>query len=319
VYILSLGHVERFKSERPIIIVHGGAGAWDVDEDTRRRITDFIEKLLVESYELLMKGSEAVDVVEYAVSKLEDSGIFNAGYGSSLNIKGVAEMDAGIMIGSVMKAGAVAMSRYVKNPIKLARIVMEKTDHVLIGGEGADELAKLFGLEKREINESIYRRYKDALNKKILPPYYRKNLEIIDRVISLRDTVGAVALDIYGTLASATSTGGIWFKLPGRIGDSPIPGAGFYADRNVACSATGVGETIMTISLCRSIALSYRYLNDLYKATVESFRELEELFGGNTAGAIILSSLGEIIMYYNTKGMARGFMSSSLSKPYVNI
>ena len=137
--------------------------------------------------------------------------------------------------------------------------------------------------------------------------------------LAIGDTVGAVAIDKKGGLAAATSTGGIWLKISGRIGDTPIPGAGFYADRNIACSATGIGETIMTISLCRSIGLHYRYLRDIARAVEESFKELEDLFGVNTAGVIILTSDESYAAYYNTKGMARAIYSKNLVKPIARI
>ncbi len=312
------GIIEVTKLFRPAIAIHGGAGSWDVDEKTKLDIENFLKTLLKNTLDLLVnKDYTALDAVEYAVSQLEDSGLFNAGSGSSLNIEGIAQMDAGIMDGSTMRAGAVALAERVRNPIKLARKIMENTDHVLIGGYGADLLSRIFGMENRIVNINIVKRYKDIISKKSPLPYYKKNNKLIKSLgIFLSDTVGAVALDKRGNLAAATSTGGIWLKLVGRIGDSPIPGAGFYADKQVACSATGVGETIMSISLCRTIALHYRYLRDLRRAVLESFSELEEFFGINTAGAITLSSEGELVMYYNTRGMARGYFSVNLSEPY---
>ncbi|MGC9148051.1 MAG: isoaspartyl peptidase/L-asparaginase [Sulfolobales archaeon] len=312
------GIIEVTKLFRPAIAIHGGAGSWDVDEKTKLDIENFLKTLLKNTLDLLVnKDYTALDAVEYAVSQLEDSGLFNAGSGSSLNIEGIAQMDAGIMDGSTMRAGAVALAERVRNPIKLARKIMENTDHVLIGGYGADLLSRIFGMENRIVNINIVKRYKDIISKKSPLPYYKKNNKLIKSLgIFLSDTVGAVALDKRGNLAAATSTGGIWLKLVGRIGDSPIPGAGFYADKQVACSATGVGETIMSISLCRTIALHYRYLRDLRRAVLESFSELEEFFDINTAGAITLSSEGELVMYYNTRGMARGYFSVNLSEPY---
>jgi len=313
--------IEVVKLGVPAIAVHGGAGNWDVDERTRKEIKDFMRELLRNTLKLLNDDKHtALDAVEYAVSQLEDSGLFNAGLSSSLNVEGFAQMDAGIMDGDTMRAGAVALVERVKNPVKLARKIMEKTDHVLIGGYGADLLGRIFDMENRIINLESVRRYVDAVSKKSLPSYYKRNSEVVKKLgLSLSDTVGAVAIDTKGKLAAATSTGGIWFKLVGRIGDSPIPGAGFYADRYIACSATGVGETIMTVSLCRTIAIHYRYLRDLRRSILESFRELEELFGVNTAGAIVLSYNSELVMYYNTRGMARGYFSAGMMDPYTNL
>lgn len=315
-FLLLSGKLEILRVNKPAVALHGGAGSWDVDESTRIKIESFLRDLAKETLDLLERDYKAVDAVEYAVSKLEDSGLFNAGYGSSLNIEGVAQMDAGIMSGSDMRAGAVALVEKVKNPIKLARIVMENTDHVLIGGLGADLLARVFGLENRVVNADTVRRYREMISRNTISSIYKKNTLLARRFgLIIGDTVGAVAIDKNGDLAAATSTGGIWLKMIGRIGDSPIPGAGFYADRNIACSATGVGETIMTVSLCRSIGLHYRYLRDLEKAVNEGFKELEELFGANTAGAIVLSREEIYASYYNTRGMARGVFAKNMREP----
>ncbi|MEZ0290821.1 MAG: isoaspartyl peptidase/L-asparaginase, partial [Sulfolobales archaeon] len=302
-----------YRFDKPVIIIHGGAGNWNVDSATRERILRFLKDLVKEVFDSLERDYNALDAVEHAVSRLEDSGLFNAGYGSALNIRGFVEMDAGIMDGSSMRAGAVAMIRDAKNPVKIAREIMIKTDHVILGGLYDEELRKIFHIERRHENPDTIKRYKDLISSKSYPSYYKKNLDIIARInLALGDTVGAVALDKNNRLAAATSTGGIWLKLPGRIGDSPIPGAGFYADRNIACSATGVGETILSVSLCRTIALHYRYLRDLSLAVSKSFDELEEFFGTDTAGVITLSTTGDSATCYNTRGMARGYMSSSL-------
>jgi len=314
---LTGGKLEILKVIRPAIALHGGAGSWDVDESTRMKVESFLGDLARETLDLLDRDYSALDAVEYAVSKLEDSGLFNAGYGSSLNIEGVAQMDAGIMNGVDMRAGAVAIVERVRNPVKLARMVMENTDHVLIGGLGADLLARIFGLENRVINVDVVKRYKEMISRN--PPHKRNNTLIKRLGLAIGDTVGAVAIDKKGGLAAATSTGGIWLKMIGRIGDSPIPGAGFYADRNIACSATGIGETIMTISLCRSIGLLYRYLRDITKAIEESFRELEDIFGINTAGVIVLTSDENYASYYNTKNMARAVFSKNMREPIARI
>jgi beta-aspartyl-peptidase (threonine type) len=317
VLCLTGGKLEVLRVTRPTIALHGGAGSWDVDESTRIKVEGFLRDLARETLDLLDRDYSALDAVEYAVSKLEDSGLFNAGYGSSLNIEGVAQMDAGIMNGVDMRAGAVAIVERVRNPVKLARMVMENTDHVLIGGLGADLLARIFGLENRVINVDVVKRYKEMISRN--PPHKRNNTLVKRLGLTIGDTVGAVAIDKKGGLAAATSTGGIWLKMIGRIGDSPIPGAGFYADRSIGCSATGIGETIMTISLCRSIGLHYRYLRDIAKAIEESFRELEDIFGINTAGVIVLTSDENYTSYYNTKGMARAVFSKNMREPIARI
>lgn len=315
-------YIEKFALRKPAIAVHGGAGDWSIDREGEKRVSIMLRKALETGFEVLAKGGSAIDSVMEAVAALEDSGIFNAGSGSALNSKGYGELDAGIMDGSTMFSGAVAAVR-VRNPVRLARFVMDRTSHVILCCDGAEALARVFGvnLDLFRPSENQVKRYRELISRiggGDAPPHAKANRESIERLLGSKDhgTVGAVAIDSEGRLAAATSTGGIWLKLPGRVGDTPIPGAGFYADRDIACSATGVGETIMTISLCRSIALASRLMGSFSSAIAYSFEELESLpryRGYAHAGVIIITRNSDLYMAFNTKGMARGYISSDQS------
>lgn len=209
----------------PTIVLHGGAGRWEADA-----LSKALEALRISGevgFKVLNNGGSSLDAVVESVSFMEDCGIFNAGRGSCKDALGNVSLDAGVMW--MNRAGAVAYVRATWNAVRLARIVMEETNHVLLVGDGADELAK----------------------KKGLPPLNEegKNLSC--------DTVGAVALDKMGRLASAISTGGIKGKMHGRVGDTPIPGAGFWVSKFVASCSTGYGEAIMMAQPCRAISIFY--------------------------------------------------------------
>lgn len=312
-------YIEKFALKKPAIAVHGGAGDWALDSEGEKRVGERLREALEAGFDVLIRGGSAVDAVVEAVAVLEDSGIFNAGSGSALNSKGYGELDAGVMDGSTMFSGAVAAVK-VRNPVRLARVVMDRTSHVLLCCDGAEALARALNVsfEPFTPSENQVKRYRDLISRlggDDAPMYARANREIIERLLrsEVHGTVGAVAIDSEGRLAAATSTGGIWLKLPGRVGDTPIPGAGFYADRDMACSATGIGETIMTISLCRSIALASRLMGSVSPAIAYSFEELESLpryRGYAQAGVIIITRDSDLYMAYNTRGMARGYISS---------
>ena len=315
------------KHEKPVIVVHGGAGKWlriikgkEDEELVLKALTEALEL----GYDYLLRGHTALEAVIESIRCMEDSGVFNAGVGSVLNLKGEVEMDAGLMDGKDLKVGAVASVRAIKNPILLAHEVMRRTDHVLIVGKYADELGMRLGLEKYpgpiERQRLRYERYlKEMLSGR--SEYWSKNLELIKQIPDLvGGTVGAVALDKDGNVAAGSSTGGVILKLPGRVGDSSIPGAGFYADSRVgAASATGLGEFIVR-SLLSKTAIDLMSLGlNAELACSTAIRKATILFGEGTAGLICLDIYGYVGMDYNTEGMARGVMSSYMSKPLVKI
>ncbi|MDP3560143.1 MAG: isoaspartyl peptidase/L-asparaginase [Legionellaceae bacterium] len=238
------------------IAVHGGAG-----ENTpflKEHVADNSEGLAAavqKGYQILKKGGSSLDAVEAAVQCLEDNPFFNAGRGSALNCNGEVEMDASIMDGQYLKAGAVSMIRRVKNPITLARLVMERTRHVLLSGYGAMELAKNAGISLEPdsyfITEHQYDAFKIANESETKQQIYEKKMH---------GTAGAVALDNSGNLAAATSTGGTKNCLPGRVGDSCIIGAGCYANnKTCAVSGTGDGEYLITGVIAHTISMMMEY------------------------------------------------------------
>src|SRR5262245_17150212 len=222
----------------PKLLVHGGAGEWGT-KDHNQAVNGIREATAV-GWQVLMDGGSALDAVEQAVIVLEDNPVFDAGVGSYLNDKGEVEMDALIADGQTLKFGAVAAVQHVRHPISLARLVMTRTDNCFFVAEGADQLAAELGMPlipnlelMTDLELSVFRR-KHAEAEKL-------------------GTVGAVALDKTGRLAAATSTGGMPFKKKGRVGDSPIFGAGGYANEYGAASGTGRGEDLMRLLLCKYV------------------------------------------------------------------
>jgi len=241
---------------KPVIVVHGGAGAWTPERSQPG--LEGVKKAAELGFEILTNKGSALDSVMEAVAVMEDGGAFNAGYGSSLNIDKRVEMEASIMDGKTLKAGAVGLLEDVRNPVRLARIVMEKTDHVFVVGKGAEKLVEMFGVERREPTTELRLKYYENQKKALLEGKFKlpKLADLIRSFPELftLETVGAVALDKVGNVAAATSTGGFPLKLPGRIGDSPLIGCGTYADNQVgACSATGVGEMAIRLVLAKTV------------------------------------------------------------------
>ncbi|MDW8014606.1 MAG: isoaspartyl peptidase/L-asparaginase [Bacteroidia bacterium] len=268
------------------IAVHGGAGhitPHNLPPEKVQKIEQYLREVVEEGYALLNQGRMALEVVEIAVRRLEDAGWFNAGRGAVLNEDGFPELDAGIMDGKDKRVGAVAAVSQTQNPITLARLVMERTPHVLIVGTGADSLARLWRL----------------------PPFQNQGYPQSETLWA-SGTVGAVALDKYGNLAAATSTGGIPRKKRGRVGDSPLVGAGLYAENGVvAISTTGHGEYFIRSVLAYDIAARLRYgRTSLPEAIQEAFQQRLEPIGG-TGGVIAVSPTGEIFFHFNTPGMYR--------------
>jgi len=274
------------------IIGHGGAGG--ISYPQRRR--DGLIKAVSVGYGILTQGGSSLDAVEKVVEILENTTIFNAGTGSSLNLKGVAEMDASMMT-SEQRFGAVAAITNVKNPIKVARLVMEKTDHLLLFGEGAVRFARLMGLRyydpKTNEKERIWRRRRRDFRS----AYFKK----LKDVAELYGTVGVVAIDKHGLMSAGTSSGGITMRLPGRVGDTPIIGAGTYADKNAAVSATGHGEAIMRGMLAfRAVSLMARYPAQTAGRKVIEFANRSDC----RCGLVGVDKKGNIMCVNNTKAMS---------------
>ncbi len=307
-------------TKKPILAVHGGAGRWNLDKDTKDIISKVLQDALNAGFNILSSNGKAIDAVVEAVKILEDSGIFDAGIGSILNALGYVEMDAGIMDGRSLRAVGIGATRYPKNPIVLARHAMDYTDHVLIVGEGADRLAKMLHLEPRGsyIPDKIVSRYKELVRDPRSIGYWRKLPEILPKLLA-GDTVGAVAMDSEGNLAAAASTGGVWLKLPGRVGDTAIVGAGFYADnRGGAAVATGLGEIIIMYGLARRVVERMISGLDADSACITTVKELTAVYGDNNAGVLCLDIKGEAIAVHNTPAMPYGYIGKSELKIFFN-
>ena len=273
--------------------MHGGAGP--VAGRDYSVVEDHLRELAAEGQSRLESGAAALDVVEFAVAELEASGMCVAGKGSAPNTAGYVELDASIMDGATREAGAVAAIVGVVNPVSVARRVMQETPHVMLGGKGALAFARSLDMEEVGDAEDYY----------VLPVGVYEN-EIYEQK---HGTVGAVALDTSGGLAAATSTGGTFGKLEGRIGDSPLIGPGTWADDDVAISFTGTGEHIIRSGGAISIAHKVAAGAPVDQAIREVLDEIKRL--GGDAGVIVVTKDGEIAMPYNTDGMKRASVSST--------
>jgi len=299
------------------IIVHGGAGFWK--SDIRSALIGVRRSASIGS-RVLMDGGSALDAVESAVSVLEDDPVFNAGKGSSLTFNGTVEMDAAIMDGRDLSAGAVALVRKVKNPVQLARLVMEKTDHVLLAGRTAERLARAYSLpvtnpitpKRRRMLLKLKRGPLDTRSAWVRknPILLRSNPEIIKH-----DTVGAVALDAKGNFAAAASTGGTTMKLPGRIGDTAQIGSGVYSDNRCgAATVTGWGEVAIRLTLSRAVCLSMETGLPASRAAALSVRMASKRLKGE-AGVIAIDRHGRLAAVHNTPYMPWAFWATGMHTP----
>src|SRR2546423_13127978 len=239
------GRMSSVKENKIGLVVHGGAGTMERGKMTPEREREYragIENALRTGWDILQRGGSSLDATEAAVRTFEDDPLFNAGKGSVFSAAGINEMDAAIMDGKTLKAGAVADVRHIKNPIGLARLVMEKSPHILISGQGAENFAKEHGVELVDQKYFFTQERWDALQKtKAAEKSGNGEKKIIITDQDLHGTVGTVAMDRNGNLAAATSTGGKTNKLSGRIGDSPVIGGGAYAN-NATCAVSGTGD-----------------------------------------------------------------------------
>jgi len=301
ILFFSCSHVQKDKRPEYVLVIHGGAGTILKKNMTDQQEAKYVEKLkeaLMTGENILKNGGTSLDAVTKAIMVMEDSPLFNAGKGAVFTAEGQNEMDASIMDGQDLNAGAVAGVRHIKNPILAARAVMEESPHVMLAGEGAEAFAEKEGLE---IVDTSYffteNRWKSFLKAKT-------NAE-------KHGTVGAVALDKYGNLAAATSTGGMTYKMKGRVGDSPIIGAGTYADNNTcAVSATGHGEYFIrnVVAYDISALMKYKRLSLSEAANEVIMKKLKKIDAHG--GIIAVDKDGNFTMTFNTEGMYRGYVAS---------
>ncbi len=325
-----------------VLVIHGGAGTILKSQMTPEKEAAYTAALtmaLQKGYDTLKKGGGALDAVELAVRMMEDNPLFNAGKGAVFTSEGKNELDAAIMNGKTLAAGSVAGVTTIKNPISAARAVMEKSPHVMMAGKGAEAFAKSVGLQivdpsyfYTEERWKALQKAKNEEEKKLMEPDHKKMKASADSMLRVADslmrkaqglhqpenkdykygTVGAVALDMYGNLAAATSTGGMTNKKFGRIGDAPIIGAGTYAN-NATCaiSCTGWGEFFIRLVMAKSVSDLMEYKNyTLKQATDEMLMKKLPALGGD-GGLIALDKDGNIAMPFNTAGMYRGYIKDS--------
>ena len=298
ILILFFSSISSSNSQPIAIVIHGGAGWFSgMSAEEVEGIKNGLKEALDIGYEILESGGSSTDAVVEAIVVLEDNELFNAGKGAVYTSEFKQELDASIMVGRNNNAGAVASVTNVKNPIRLARYVMEETKHVMFSSKGAERVAKDAGLE------IVYPNY-----------FYQKNrlddAKRIKKENSKMGTVGVVAIDKDGNIAAGTSTGGMTNKMPGRIGDSPIIGAGTWAENNVCgVSATGHGEFFIRFNVANEICDLIKYkskdVNEAAEIVIENLKSI-----GADGGVIVLDAEGNAAMTFNTPAMARAYKNS---------
>ncbi|MBA2352752.1 MAG: isoaspartyl peptidase/L-asparaginase [Burkholderiales bacterium] len=290
------------------IVLHGGAGRHQADEAPQ--LLESMRAATERAIRLLVAGASALDAVVAAVMALEDNPLFNAGTGGSLNIDGHLEMDAAVMVGADLRCGAVAALQRVRNPVQVARAVMEQTNHVLLAGEGAQRFARAAGFDDYDpVTDDARIAYSKALRQlgNVNSSRFTGLRKMLDAYPQLRPgTVGAAALDSSSGLAAATSTGGMSLKMAGRVGDTPIAGAGNYATTFGAASATGHGEIMLR-------CLATKTLCDLMEAGQSAQQSIDAGMArivadfGKDAGLIAVDKNGGIGVGHATDGMPHAY------------
>mgnify|MGYP005988601411 CR=1 FL=1 len=281
------------------LVLHGGAGARPGTDYTKQKAD--LSRLISAGQDMLIAGQSALDVVVWAVAELEASGLYVAGKGSAPHSLGGFELDASLMHGPNRRAGAVAAIEGIKSPIRAALAVLEDGHHVMLAGAGAQLAAKAAGLEE------------------VIDPqeYYSEHVSHGSGELANHGTVGAVALDIHGELAAGTSTGGTFNKHVGRVGDTPLIGAGTWADETVAVSCTGLGEAFIRTATAYDVSARMRYANAPVDVATRQVLDEVAKFDGD-GGVIAIDAQGNISMPYNSDGMKRAAVSSVMA-PVVRV
>lgn len=305
----------------PSIIVHGGA--WDIPPEEQAAHRQGTRRAAEAGWAVLAEGGSAMEAVEAAIVIMEDDETFDAGRGSFLNADGQVELDAGCMDGAELQVGAVASVQFIRNPIRLARTVMEESEHVLLVGQGAQRFAHRMGFSSCELTDLAVPREFERWQKLLYDRTYSARSSFAradqDPPTGSSDTVGCVARDRAGHVAAGTSTGGTPNKMPGRVGDVPMVGCGFYADDQIGgASTTGWGESIAKVLLAR-LALHYlETLTDPHAACRAAIQVLEEKVDG-LGGVILLAPDGRPGWHHNTPHMAYAYRTGEMEKTVVGL
>ncbi len=303
--IAALGIATMTHAAAPVFIIHTGAGIErkDLTPETEKHIREVMKTAVETGYRILKSGGTSLDAVSAAIVILEDEPEFNAGKGAVFNHEGKNELDASIMDGATLRAGAVANVHKVKNPILLARAVMDKSPHVMLVGDGAETFAESIGMKLVDPKYFYTERRWNELQQAL-----KEEAEKEKSTASKHGTVGAEALDMKGNLAAGTSTGGMTNKRYGRVGDSPIIGAGTYANAKCAVSATGWGEFYIRAAAAHDICARVEYRGEpLRQAADEVVMGVVPKLGGD-GGVIAMDANGNIAAPFNTEGMGHAWM-----------
>jgi len=298
---------------QPSIIVHGGAG--DIPPGLLEAHREGTRRAVEAGWAVLASSGSALDAVEAAIVVMEDDETFDAGRGSFLNADGQAELDAGCMEGTQLLVGAVASVQFIQNPIRLARAVMEKSEHVLLVAHGAQRFAQKMGFPICDFTDLVVPREFERWQR-----FLRERTHAAPQVpADPADTVGCVALDQTGHIAAGTSTGGTRNKVPGRVGDVPLVGCGFFADDELGgASSTGWGESIARVTLARLALYHLQELGDPQAAAQAAIRVLRDKVNGS-GGIILLSPAGRPGWDHNTQHMACAYRTARMDAPEVRL
>jgi beta-aspartyl-peptidase (threonine type) len=321
-------------SEKPRLgfVIHGGAGVikrGSLTDEQEKQYRDKLEEAVMAGFKALQSGKTSLDAIQTAIIIMEDSPLFNAGKGAVFTADGKNELDASIMDGKTQNAGAVAGLHRVKNPILLARAVMEKSPHVMMIGDGAEKFAKEMKLEFVPEKYFWTQRRWDSLQQIIKREKEREKAKKEGKAVSVNEffekpenkfgTVGAVALDKDGNLAAGTSTGGMTYKKYGRVGDVPVIGAGTYASNETcAVSATGWGEFFIRLSVARDISALMEYKGMTVQQAADMVIKQKLQKAGGDGGVIAVDKAGNIGISFNSEGMYRAYIDED-DKPVVEI
>ncbi len=323
ILLLMLSFMPLHAEEKPVnkptaLVIHGGAGVIERDAlsaENEKAIRADLDRALDAGHAVLERGGSALDAVSAAVVILEDSPLFNAGKGAVFNAEGRHELDASIMEGHTRRAGAVAGVATIRNPLRIARAVMEHSQHVMLAGSGAEKFADTRPEIDRVPNTWFDT---DVRRKQLELAKQRERAQASEEIPTVAGayfgTVGAVALDAEGRIAAATSTGGMTNKKFGRVGDSPVIGAGTWADQNCGVSGTGWGEHYIRNAVAHDICARVAYRGDTLAAAAEEVILKRVVATGGDGGAIALDRVGNIAMPFNTSGMYRAWVKPDGSR-----